>query len=75
MVCINNDCIFNIDLKKYPIDLLMVVPDLTELENHEMHIEKIRKTFHLIKKYKMENRVYWVEMSGTDILRTGNGFP
>ena len=42
----------------------MVDPDLTENDIQEMHIEKVRRTFNLIKKYKMEQRVYWVDMSG-----------
>ena len=42
----------------------MVVPGLTLNDVNEMHVEKVRRTFNLIKKYKMEQRVYWVEMSG-----------
>lgn len=32
----------------------MVDPGLTENDIYEMHIEKIKRTFNLIKKYKME---------------------
>ena len=32
----------------------MVVPGLTEKDVYEIHIEKVRRTFNLIKKYKME---------------------
>ncbi len=32
----------------------MVDPDLTENDIQEMHIEKVKRTFNLIKKYKME---------------------
>ena len=50
----------------------MVDPDLTENDIQEMHIEKVRRTFNLIKKYKMEQRVYWVDMSGNFDLAYGH---
>lgn len=54
----------------------MVVPGLTENDVNEMHVEKVRRTFNLIKKYKMEQRVYWVEMSGNfDLLQGHHSIP
>ena len=37
-----------------------------------MHVEKIRRTFNLIKKYKMEQRVYWLDTSGIFDLTQGH---
>ena len=52
------DSVINIDLKRWPRDLIKKL-GLTEEQCGNIYKQKIQKTYDLIIKYNMQNRVYW----------------
>ena len=59
----NQDCILNIDLKKAPTELLEVDKELNEVKVQDLFRLKLRLVYLLMKKHRMEHRVFWVSPS------------
>lgn len=54
------DCFINIDLKRAPSDLMKVDPNLSQNDVRDLFKEKVELVHHLLLRYDMVQRVYWV---------------